>query len=79
MSRASPEAAARPKGGTGRGLGRSRTLDIRTTPNKLKSGGVVDAFSTTPHDDRGRSAGFGAEPQGLVFYPVGLMTLRSKV
>jgi hypothetical protein len=79
MSRASPEAAARPKGGTGRGLGRSRTLDIWTTPARSSQGGVVDAFSTTPPDDRGRSAGFGAEPQGVAFYPVGLITLRSKV
>jgi len=38
-SRASPEAAARPKGGTGWGLGRSRTLySVRS--GRRSSGGV---------------------------------------
>jgi len=40
---------------------------MQTAANTLQSGGGVDVFSTPPPDDRGRSAGLGAAPQGLAF------------
>ena len=47
--------------------GRAKPLPLMPAhlQTRLEEGGGVEAFSTPPPDDRGRSAGFGAAPQGL--------------